>query len=55
MVVVGIVFGGVYFVFGESFVHGGRPGSGPPPYISPELLLNEPTADPMVPLLLPPQ
>jgi len=35
-------------VFGSSFVHGGRPGVGPPPYVDPELLLNEPTADPTV-------
>lgn len=40
----------VYGVFGDAFVHGGRPSTGPPPYIDPELLLAEPTADPMVPL-----
>lgn len=36
-------------VFGDEFVHGGRPG-GPPPYLDPDALLNEPTVDPMVPL-----
>lgn len=36
-------------VFGDSFVHGGRPGSGPPPYVDPQELLSESTVDPYVP------
>lgn len=36
-------------VFGDSFVHGGSPSSGPPPYIDPDLLLSEQTVDAMVP------
>jgi hypothetical protein len=41
----------IYNVFGDAFVHGGRPGSGPSPYVDPDALLNEPTVDPMVPLV----
>lgn len=47
--VVSLAFGAIYFVMGESFVHGGAP-TGPPPYYDPDVLLAEPTADPMVPL-----
>lgn len=36
-------------VFGDSFVHSGRPSSGPPVY-DPQELLAEPTVDPMVPM-----
>ncbi len=36
-------------VFGSAFVHGGQPGSGPPPYVDPDLLLAQPTLDPTVP------
>lgn len=41
----------IYAYFGDAFIHGGAPSSGPPPYIDPDMLLAEPTADPMVPLL----
>ncbi|KAL4458760.1 hypothetical protein ABPG75_013625 [Micractinium tetrahymenae] len=47
---VSLTFGAIYFVFGDAFVHGGSPAAGPPPYYDPDLLLAEPTADPMVPL-----
>lgn len=47
---VALGFGAVYFVFGDAFIHGGSPASGPPPYIDPDMLLAEPTADPMVSL-----
>lgn len=50
ILVISLAFGGIYAVFGDSFVHGGAPSSGPPPYIDPDMLLAEPTADPMVPL-----
>ncbi|PSC76466.1 conserved oligomeric Golgi complex subunit 5 [Micractinium conductrix] len=50
ILVVALAFGGIYFVFGDAFVHGGSPSSGPPPYIDPDMLLAEPTADPMIPL-----
>jgi hypothetical protein len=36
-------------VFGSAFVHGGEPGSGPVPYVDPDLLLAQPTLDPTVP------
>jgi hypothetical protein len=36
-------------VFGDSFIHGGRPGSGPV-YVDPQVLLSNPTVDPYVPL-----
>jgi len=45
---VSLGFGAVYAVFGDSFVHGGRPSSGPPVYYDADALLAEPTADPMV-------
>lgn len=47
---VSLAFSAIYFVFGDAFVHGGSPAAGPPPYYDPDLLLAEPTADPMVPL-----
>jgi hypothetical protein len=47
---VALAFACVYAVFGSSFVHSGRPSAGPPTYIDPIELLNEPTIDPMVPL-----
>jgi hypothetical protein len=40
---------GIYFVFGDNFLHGGRVGGGPPPYVDPEALLSEPTVDRFVP------
>lgn len=46
---VSLAFGGIYLVFGEAFVHGGSPTTSIP-YYDPDLLLAEPTADPMVPL-----
>lgn len=48
--IVSLVFFALYSGLGDAFVHGGAPSSGPPPYIDPDLLLAEPTADPMVPL-----
>lgn len=50
--VVSLGFFAIYGVFGDSFVHGGTPAMGPPPYIDPDMLLAEPTADPMIPLSL---
>ena len=50
ILVIALATGGIYAVFGDTFVHGGTPASGPPPYIDPDMLLAEPTADPMVPL-----
>ncbi|KAL4435868.1 hypothetical protein ABPG77_000630 [Micractinium sp. CCAP 211/92] len=47
---VSLAFAAIYFVFGDAFVHGGSPTASPPPYYDPDLLLAEPTADPMVPL-----
>jgi hypothetical protein len=38
-----------YFIFGSDFVHTGS-SRGPPAYVEPEFLLNEPTVDRMVPL-----
>jgi len=46
---VAILFGGIYFVFGDSFVHGGREGAGLPAYVDPDVLLSNPTVDPYVP------
>ena len=40
----------VYSVFGDNFVHSGRPATSPPVYYDPDALLAEPTVDPMVPL-----
>lgn len=41
-----------YLIFGSDFVHGGS-ARGPPAYVEPEYLLNEPTVDRMVPLQSP--
>lgn len=49
MLAFSLLFTGIYFVFGDSFLHGGRTSSGPPSYIDPERLLAEPTADPYIP------
>lgn len=38
----------VYVVFGDSFLHGGVAGAGPPPYVDPERLLSETTVDPYI-------
>jgi hypothetical protein len=46
---ISLLFSGIYFVFGESFVHGGEAGRGLPQYIDAEALLAEPTVDPRVP------
>ena len=35
-------------VFGDSFLHGGRPGTGPR-YVDPEELLSTTTVDPYIP------
>ncbi|GAX72871.1 hypothetical protein CEUSTIGMA_g326.t1 [Chlamydomonas eustigma] len=50
MLAFSVLFTCIYAVFGDSFLHGGRIGSGPPPYIDPEVLLSAPTVDPYVPL-----
>lgn len=47
---VGLAFLLVQQVFGDAFVHSGRPSTGPPPYIDPQELLSEPTVDPMIPM-----
>jgi len=44
------LFVGCFYLLGPSFVHGGTDASRPPPYVDPQLLLDEPTYDPMVPL-----
>ncbi|KAG2447647.1 hypothetical protein HYH02_007565 [Chlamydomonas schloesseri] len=49
MLVFSLLFTGVFFVFGDNFLHGGRPATSPPRYIDPEALLSEPTVDPYVP------
>lgn len=46
---ISILFGAIYLVMGDSFVHGGGVHSGPPPYVDPEKLLSEPTLDPYIP------
>ena len=43
----------LYLTFGEHFVHGGRTGMSPPPYVDPYELLGEPTVDPVVPFNTP--
>lgn len=41
----------IYAVFGDNFVHGGRPSTSfSPPQYDPLELLNEPTVDPMIPM-----
>eukprot|EP00878_Enallax_costatus_P022844 GHUV01024274.1.p1 GENE.GHUV01024274.1~~GHUV01024274.1.p1 ORF type:complete len:167 (+),score=34.84 GHUV01024274.1:26-502(+) len=49
IVAISLLFGGIYMVFGESFVHGGDRHSGLPAYVDPQTLLSEPTVDPYVP------
>ncbi|KAG2423311.1 hypothetical protein HXX76_015458 [Chlamydomonas incerta] len=49
MLVFSLLFTGIFFVFGDNFLHGGRPATSPPRYIDPEALLSEPTVDPYVP------
>lgn len=49
IVAISLLFGGIYMVFGESFVHGGDRQSGVPAYVDPQTLLSEPTVDPYVP------
>lgn len=49
IVAISLVFGGIYYVFGDSFVHGGQAGKGLPAYIDAEALLAEPTVDPRIP------
>lgn len=49
MVVISLLFSGVYAVFGDSFVHRGQANTGPRPYIDAERLLSESTVDPYVP------
>ena len=44
-----LAFAAIYAVAGDSFVHGGNAGSGPPPYIDPQELLAKESADNMVP------
>ncbi|PNH11453.1 hypothetical protein TSOC_001729, partial [Tetrabaena socialis] len=44
-----LLFSGIYFVFGDAFLHSGIERSGPPRYIDPEQLLSEPTVDPYIP------
>lgn len=44
-----LVFGSIYGLMGEGFVHGGDTRSGPPAYVDPEQLLSEPTVDPYIP------
>eukprot|EP00884_Botryococcus_braunii_P008299 jgi/Botrbrau1/17470/Bobra.0054s0057.1 len=46
---VSILFSALYLGFGESFIHGGRTGSQPPPYVDPYDLLSEPAVDPTIP------
>ncbi|KAK9800722.1 hypothetical protein WJX73_000309 [Symbiochloris irregularis] len=42
------LFGGLYSLFGDDFIHGGRT-SRSIPYVDPQELLNEPTIDPTIP------
>ncbi len=37
-------------VFGDMFLHGGKPAYGPPKYIDTDELLSAPTVDPYIPL-----
>jgi hypothetical protein len=48
---ISLLFSGIYFVFGDSFVHGGQVGKGLPAYIDAEALLAEPTVDPRIPYM----
>jgi hypothetical protein len=51
IVTISALFAGIYFVFGDSFVHGGEAGRGLPAYIDAEALLAEPTVDPRIPYM----
>ena len=51
MIAISLLFSAVYGVFGDAFVHGGRPGAGLPSYIDPNELLAEPAVDARVPYL----
>lgn len=44
-----LAFGSIYAFYGNSFVHGGDRIVQPRQYLDPDVLLNEPTVDPMVP------
>lgn len=48
---ISLLFGGIYAVMGDHFVHGGDSASGPPAYVDPETLLSEPTVDPYIPYI----
>jgi hypothetical protein len=48
MLIFSLVFTGIFSVFGDNFVHGGRQGA-LPTYVDPEQLLAEPTVDRFVP------
>lgn len=37
MLAFSLLFTGVFFVFGDNFLHGGRPAVSPPRYIDPEV------------------
>ena len=50
IVAVVLSFAAIYAVFGDNFIHTGRPSPSPPPYYDAEELLREPSYDPMVPL-----
>lgn len=51
VLVISLLFSGIYFVYGQDFIHGGdHLRSAPPPYLDPFDLLDAPTVDPMVPL-----
>jgi len=50
MAVFSLLFTVCFYVLGPSFIHGGSDISGPPPYVDPQMLLDEPTYDPTIPL-----
>lgn len=49
MLVASLLFSGIYFAFGDSFLHGGSRPTTPPRYIDPQELLSAPTVDPYIP------
>lgn len=49
IVAISLMFGGIYYVFGDHFVHGGDRSYGRQTYYDPAELLSEPTADPYIP------
>lgn len=53
MLAFSLLFSAIFFVFGDSFLHGGREGVGLPAYVDPQTLLSEPTVDPYVPYSAP--